>query len=344
MSRAGDLMIVRHGPERGRRLANVDCAFERLAADEPVLSAAIRVHRTGSSAPPSLEGIRAVFFWLADPLRELYPECHREAAAIADEAKRRGLRLANPPDALSNTMKSVQARRWRDAGIDTPAYVPFVGRRGFEAALADAAYPALLESDAAHGQRHMRICRSEAEGRAIPDQKIPYPGALAPFFDVRSEWRKVQPDALWARFHHKKRVHVMGNIVLPWHVLFSESPIVGVESSTLRSYRRRSRAAAWLALRRRPLERECLEAEVAFAACEPECADLMRRAARALDLDFAAIDYATLPDGRPLLWEANPYDPLPGPTRSCLAQQRGLRSRRDSFYRALARFFRGLIA
>jgi hypothetical protein len=92
--------------------------FEALARRSPALAARVRIHETGAPAP-SLDGVAAVVFWLADPLRERFPACFEEAVALAAEARRRGVPIVNPPESLSNTVKSRQARRWREAGFDT---------------------------------------------------------------------------------------------------------------------------------------------------------------------------------------------------------------------------------
>jgi hypothetical protein len=69
----------------------------------------------------------------------------------------------------------------------------------------------------------------------------------------------------------------------------------------------------------------------------------MRRAVRALGFDFAGIDYATLSDGSPILFEANPYLHVPGPDEYLLPKERGFEERFEALCRALADFFARLL-
>lgn len=104
------LLLVRHGPGRGRFVNYANAWIRRAEGRRPGLYRRMVIHETGEK-PPSLEGVGAVVFLLADPLRERYPDCYEEARRIADEAQARGLPLVNAPDALSNTIKTVQASR-----------------------------------------------------------------------------------------------------------------------------------------------------------------------------------------------------------------------------------------
>src|SRR5512146_2158218 len=98
--RSGDgvVLLVRHGPGRGRLDNYGNGWLKRLARTGPDLRRRIRIHETGSGDSPSLDDVAAVVFLLADPVRELYPACYAEASAIAAAATARGIRLVNPPD------------------------------------------------------------------------------------------------------------------------------------------------------------------------------------------------------------------------------------------------------
>jgi hypothetical protein len=187
----GDVLVVRHGPDRGRLHGYLQEVFDAVARRHPDVAARLRFHETGAP-PPDLDGVAAVLFLLADPLRELYPPCYAEARAVADEARSRGIAVANDPDALSNTVKSVQAARWRERGIPTPAHLAFRDQHELEAVLGDVRFPAILRADELHAQEGMRLCRSAEEVVALPPDAIRYPGALAEFVDVRAGygWRR----------------------------------------------------------------------------------------------------------------------------------------------------------
>ena len=337
------VLIVRHGPGRGRLPGYVDPVLARLAELEPELYRALRLHGTGSP-PPDLSNARAVVFWLGDPLRELYPECFAEASAIEAEARKRGLRLVNPPSALSNSIKSAQARLWLDAGVPASPCLPFTSRGELERALEGLAFPVLLKGDRMHSQDHMHFCRSPEAVHGLPDAALPLPGIVTPFVDTRAGYAATRPGTIWARLYHKKRVMIFGDAIQARHVFFSENPIVGLTSS-IGSHGRKSR--------RRYLvrvfgvwgdRRAMLEEDYAFFRSEGETAEVMLGAARALGFGYAAIDYSTFADGRVVLWEANPYPAIPGPSHYVLPRERRFEERFDALCRGYAGFFARLLA
>lgn len=335
------LVIVRHGPGRGRLPGYLAPALKRLAELEPERLAGVRFHETGSGEPPDLSDAAAVFFWLADPLREMYPDCFAEAATIEACARAAGLRLVNPPSSLSNSIKSVQARLWLDACIPTPPCVPVADRGELEEVAARIGFPVLLKSDTLHAQDRMVFCASAAELRAQPDASLPLPGVVSPFVDTRAGWCDVRPGTPWSRAYHKKRLIVFGDVLQARNVFFSDGPIVGLSTSNIWRHRPRggrpSRPGLF-GLRRR--ERAEIAIDLAyFRTGECDAPDVMHRAAQALGLGFAAIDYSVFADGRVCLWEANPYHYVPGPRSYVLPEQRRFQERYDAFCRALGAFF-----
>ncbi len=336
-----EILIVRHGPGRGREVATLEPALERMAGIRPHLLSAIRFHPTGSGAKPALDGVRAVFFWLADPLRERYPDCFEEAQELALRARARGIRLVNPPEALSHTIKSEQARRWAEAGIPTPRHVAFADRAELEAKLAEFDGGGLLKSDLLHSQRGMWVFASGAEARRNLDQrKIVYPGAIAEFVDTRAGFGATQPDSVWSHFYHKKRVLVLGDLVSPRSVLFSAQPIVGLKTCTFRPPTGWRRVGYSL----RGEVQACIRADREWWQAGGEHHDVMRQAAKALGLDVCGIDYASTADGGVVLWEANPFFFLPLRRSYFLPLQRRFEPRYRGFFRDLGDFLEGLLA
>lgn len=335
------LLIVRHGPGRGRLPGYLAPALKRLAELDPAALAGVRFHETGSGAPCDLAGVAAVVFWLADPLREMYPECFAEAAAIEARACDRGLRVVNPPSALSNSIKSVQARLWTAAGIPTPACIPFGSRGELGRAVAQIGFPILLKSDVLHAQERMVFCASPAELEALPDASLPAPGVVSPFVDTRAGWDGVRPGTPWARSYHKKRLIVFGDALQARNVFFSDGPIVGLSTSSIWRYRpREGRPSRPGLFGLRARERAELAIDLAYfrtGACDAP--DVMHRAMEVLGFGFAAIDYSVFADGRVVLWEANPYHYVPGPRSYVLPEQRHFQERYDGFCRALGAFF-----
>jgi hypothetical protein len=301
----------------------------------------VRVHETGTPLP-DISRARAVVFWLADPLRELYPECFAEATAVASIARERGLRIVNPPESLSNTIKSVQAQRWQAAGVPCAAARPFRTPAELVQLLAGTRFPAIVRCDQLHSQHSAFYCASPDDARAVASQRDLFPGVVLSFVDTREGYERLHPDSIWARFYHKQRAMVFGDEVLGNHVYFSADPICGLKRSTFGRYLGRGARWSWLA-RVRPTDRAAIAADDAFWRSPVSHADVVRRATRALGLDMAAIDYSTTADGQIILWEANPYYDLPPAREGALPRERHLEQKISGFYRAIGRYFATLM-
>jgi hypothetical protein len=332
------VVVICHGPGRGRQDRHAQHVIARAMATSPLRHRVV-IHETGSGPRPDLGNVAAVVFWLADPLRELYPDCFAEAMAIAGAARDRGIRIVNAPETLSNTRKSVQSELWRAAGLPCAAATPFRDRTELRALLASPAvtYPVIVRTDLLHGQQATFFCatREDAEAAAQADRVAP--GVVLEFVDTRDGYRLTRPGTIWARFYHKKRAFVFGGEVISNHIFFSEHPLCGLKVSTFARYRGRHWRWSWLAYLR-PAERAALAADYAYWRGPVEHADVMRAAMRALALDFAAIDYSVQADGRPFLWEANPYFDLPDAFLGGMPRERRLTIRIASFDRAIARY------
>jgi hypothetical protein len=281
-----------------------------------------------------------VVFWLADPLRELYPECFAEAMTIATSARARAIRVVNPPEALSNTIKSRQADLWQRAGLPCAPVACFGNPAEIATLLDRARYPVIVRPDLLHGQQSVHFCSTRAAAETAAASMTA--GAVIPFVDTRSGYARTRPGTIWHRLYHKKRAFVLGDEVVPNHVYFSSHPICGLKSSTFARYRRRWRWS-WLAYVR-PLERAALRVDDSFWRGPAEHPALLRRAVQTLGLDFAAVDYSVGADGEPVLWEANPYFDLPDPARGAMPRERHLHHRIGGFDRAIGRFLAGLLA
>ncbi len=321
----GDVLIVRHGPGRGRELAILPLIEAEIAAARPALLPHVRVHETGAPRPP-LAGVGTVLFLLADPLKEFYPQCFAHAAEIAGEAKARGIAVLNPPESLSNSIKSRQAELWRKAGLRCAGARVIRSANDLEPAMAALGLPMILRSDDEHVQKGVRVCKRV---KHVDEAKLTLrtPAVALQLIDVRAKWKEVSPDHVMARYHHKKRSMIYGDTVLNNHVFFSRSPIVGRSSSTFLAdtsgLRRRLRHVGI----GRKRWSETLAADYAYYASPPEARETMLRATAVLGFDVAAIDYSTLPDGDVVLWEANPYAHLPPWQHGVAAEPRRIRER-----------------
>jgi hypothetical protein len=365
---ATHILIVRHGEGRGRIRSYLQDALDDITRRRPELAARLRVVSTGGS-PPDLTQTRAVVFWLADPLREMYPPCYEEAAGIAAEGMARGIRIVNGPDALSNTIKSTQARIWRAAGIRTPEHREFVDRPGFERALGLTRFPAVLRADRYHSQKGMRVLATSHEALTLPKIAIEYPGAIAEFVDVRAGFRDSGSADVWSELYHKKRQFVFGAEVQTGHLFFSTMPLVSSDNCTFKvpghSPGRWTRATSRIT-RRPPLHRvearwkadlrgdrrrrherqlwdQALAEDLQYWESGSEHPDLMIAAMWALGLEFGAIDYSSLADGSLVLWEANPHFSLPPVRGTMFAAERRTRVRFARHYDGIAMFFSSLL-
>jgi len=332
VERRARVLVVRHAPGRGRIPGYLDAAFERIRARSPALHA--RLHfQTPEEPAPALDGVRAAIFFLCDPLREHDPAGFAAAAALAARLRSAGVRVLNTPEALSHGIKSVQARRWRAAGIPTPPVLRFEDRSGLAAQAAQLGWPLLLRADEAHAQRGVRVCRSQVELDAIPGAELALPGAASPLLDVREGFRAHTPHDPRARFFHKKRALVLGDRVRSKHVMFARQPVVGARSSLYRRAAKRPWAA-----RLDPWLRACVRQDLAYWRHGDAHAELLRRAVAALELDFAAVDYSDLGDGGVVLWEANPHPYLPAGPEIMLGRWRRAPERLASYHDAIGDF------
>ena len=302
------VLLVRHGPGRGRFLNYANAWVRHAERWRPEVARRLWVHETGQPEP-ALDGVGAVVFLLADPLRERYPACFAEALRIADAARERGIRLVNPPEALSNTIKTVQASLWQAAGIPCAACIPYRDRPEFEAAVSQVRFPAIVRPDLLHAQQFTFQCDTRDEALAIT-QELRFPGLVLEFIDARQGWDRVAPGSLWERFYHRYRAFVFGDQVLAQALYVSEDPIVATETSTFRRYQGWGMLQSPL-VRLRPWVRRAVAADIAYAAGPAHRPELLTRAVRALGLEFAAIDYALRADGTLVLWEANPHPAMP---------------------------------
>jgi hypothetical protein len=337
------VLLVRHGPGRGRLQRFGNGWLKRLAATRPGLRKRIRIHETGTDAKPSLEGVVAVVFLLADPLRELYPACYAEAAAIAAKAARHGIRCVNPPQALSNTIKSVQSRRWHEAGVPSAPTMTFQSREQLHRIAASASFPVIVRPDLLHAQQRTFVCRSLEEVLALPEHRLAYPGLLVQFIDSRATHRADAPETVYAEYHHRCRTYVFGRHVVPGAIYFSEHPIVGTDTATWARYQGKARFLEPLAGLKRT-DRRIIAADVEFANSPPPQPELMRQAARALGLEFAGLDHIVLADGSTFFWEANPHPYIALLRHTPLPLLRRIPSRTRRIYDAIGDFIADLLA
>ncbi len=345
-SQTSRILIVRHGTGRGpavrlRSLRPAYCQdmFDDINRRWPALAARIDFWQTGEPLP-DLNGVAAVLFLLQDPLAELYPRCFADSMRLAERAKAEGIRLVNDPESLSNTIKTNQARIWRESGLLTPACQGFNSIDELYSIAEAIDAPVILKSDFQHSQTKTLIVEDIHSLKQIPESNIAMPGSLSPLVDTRSGYRALDPDSPYATHYHKKRAMVFGTHVRHNHVFFSTSPVVGCVSSSFGHYRSLN-PIRHLIDGRRCRDHIRYDLDYHNSACQD--ADLLSTAARALGVEFCAIDYSEHADGRIELWEANPHFSLHMWPIEVLARQRKLADRTPRIHETAAAFFRDLL-
>ena len=340
------VLIVRHGKKRGRDRPYMQLFLDHVRRHRPGLFDCLHLHETGG-ALPGLDGVRAVVFWLADPLREWYRSCFEEAVAIAAEARSRGTPMVNPPEALSNTIKSAQAKLWREAGIPTPEIRPFATLKELRTILSDGSYPLLIRPDQGHRRPEaLRLCRTRSEAGRLDLQEIEYPGAVVQLVDVREGFRRADPDSILARYYHKKRALIFGPVVRTDELFFSNNLVVKSGTCTFRVYADHPKWLSRIGVgpRIRAEDRPLIEADIDYWRKGSEHQELFRRAADVLGIQWMALDYADLADGGVVLWEANPYFAVPPLDNMYLIRARMMDRRRLGLYECASDFLQNLLS
>jgi hypothetical protein len=345
------VLVVRHGPGRGRIPRYGEHILDWLRAERPDLARRIRLHETGTG-PIVLDDVRGVFFWLADPLQTKYPDCYGEALAIEEEAERRRLPVMNRPTALAKYGKGLQARRFDAAGVPSPPAIPVENLHDLGGCADRWGLPLLVRGGQSFSQEGTIVLRSNRDLRCLKPGRLPAQPIVTPLVDVRGPRAGSEARDLWSRYYHRKRVLLIGDICVPYSLFFARTPVVSQETSVyadFQSWRRRLRAlgrlrkpALAVAARRLGM-RPALELESEFAETPLEQEDVFRRAGAALNLEFLAFDFASMPDGEILIWEANPYPYLPAASDSLLRGWRNREARARAAYQAFACCFEGLL-
>jgi hypothetical protein len=327
-----NILFITHGAGRGRSVPTGEVFLKRLAATSAPLLSDIRVHHTGAGTA-DLTGVELVVFWLGDPLMQKYPACYVDAMTIAADAADRGIRVLNHPDALSHTTKSIQARIWAETGVPSAAAASAGSLEEMAEAIERIGFPCIVRSDQEHAQRHVATLFQPEDMQTLNSEGL-LPAVVLQLYDVREEYREAGSDTsdLFARFHHKARAFVFGDQVLASHLFFSPERIVGLSNSLFQreasSMRRLARQFGY----HRHLLQQLIDADKAYFSSPMQEASELVRAVRALGLDFAAVDYSLRPDGRIVVWEANPYFWLPDGKASVLSRQRNAVARVDQTF------------
>jgi glutathione synthase/RimK-type ligase-like ATP-grasp enzyme len=328
------VLIVRHGKGRGRHRRYMREALDALRRRRPDVFRYLVFHATGEPAPP-LDSFGSIVFWLADPLREFYPSCYDQAVHLANEARARGLRLINPPEVLSNSIKSIQAGLWKAAGIPTPPVERFDDPSALKSAITRFDFPVLIRGDEQHAQKGAFVFETPDALLEAHSKSLHWPCAVSPLVDVRKGYEgSDRPE--FARLFHKKRLIVADGSIRTKHIFFAPNPVVSAATCTFAQH------GWWTQMGLRssisPLERRCIENDLTYWRQREEHRELMIQACNVLGFDVAAIDYSVRDNDAPILWEANHYFQLPKLREMMLPLQRNATERVMSYYETIGDF------
>jgi hypothetical protein len=207
--------------------------------------------------------------------------CGEALTAARDVVARSGAPVINPPDRVAATGREAIARRLAaHPDIRAPA-VRRLARA--DIAAADLTFPHLLRTPGFHtGQHFQRVERredlAEGLGRLPGDELL----AIEPL-DARGA------DGLYRKY----RAMLIGGVAFPVHLAVSEHWKVHYFSAAMaENAAHRAEEAAFLA--------------GMDAVIGPRAASALAAIGSALGLEYAGVDFAVAPDGRLILFEANP--------------------------------------
>lgn len=222
--------------------------------------------------------------WFQDPAVEwMTPTTYARALELEAECKARGIAIINALARTTNCIRSVASARLAAAGIRTPRVVPIADVQQFRSDSDGLDFPFIVRDDSGHGRAVVLV-----EQRSDLD-KIQFDRMRRP---IAVEWVDVSAaDGLF----RKCRFVVAGRVGVRRHLIVSRNWEV-------RAAKRVASAAT------RVEELDYLEAP----AAEHE---LLERARRCLELDWAAFDYSFDAQGEPIIWETNSYPDLSFPPR-----------------------------
>lgn len=214
--------------------------------------------------------------WLQDPVQAWSRETYEHELRIAAACDRMGIPILNRVERLTNAGKHRAAEIMRSVGLNVPASALITDADEFRRTLMGLRPPLLVREDWAHWGPMARAETAD-EARSIDLSRYTRPVAKE-IIDARDP-----RDGLYRKY----RFLVAGRVGVPQHLQVSESWITRGEG--------------------RVISRRTRDEELAYINSSDPLAPQFHEAARAMGLDFVAFDYGRAADGRPIVWEANPF-------------------------------------
>lgn len=274
------LLIVRHRKYQRRFF---DVILKWVAANLPQLAPLFDVRelpvRIRDWSPYALH-----VPWLQDPVQEWSLDAYEQAKDLAAQCNARSIPVLNRVDCLLNATKSRGAALMRSAGVATPRMATIGDPREFERSLLGLTLPLFIREDWGHSRNIFRV-DAPADLPHIPWPTFQRPVAVE-IVDVRGP-RDGQ--------YRKYRYVAAGDLGIAHHVQTSAEWITRGEN--------------------RVITPETRDEELRYITQPDPNHELFQQARRALELDLVAFDYGYAPNGRLIVWEANPFPTIVFGTR-----------------------------
>jgi hypothetical protein len=216
--------------------------------------------------------------WLQDPVQQWGPRTYELANRLAAECDLHGVPVVNRVDRLLNAAKSNGARRIAEAGLRTPRMALIGDQDEFRETRLGIPLPLFVREDWGHWGPMLRA-DTEAEVRNLPLHGFARPVAVE-LIDVRDP-----ADGLYRKY----RYVVAGEVGVPQTLHVSREWAVRGD------------------IEHAVFNESILDEELSYIGSPVPDHDKFVAAREALGLDFVAFDYSLDSDGRPVVWEANPY-------------------------------------
>lgn len=233
---------------------------------------------------------KAIAFYYHDPLADLYPNVYAYAKRLAIFCQEHGIQLIQTPQALSNTIKSVQLNLLKQAGIRVADAVSLKESNAL-AYFFEKEIPFYIRFDVGH----------DSQGQFMQ----------GPFFN-RKEF-----ELTFNESNFKPNKHLKELVAIAWvdtrctDGLYRKYRAYATPYSAIKGFVTQSES--WYIHGNNAHQSEAAMAkqhEFIQTPLSPQETALLINVAKVLQLDFCAIDYAYLPNGSVVVWEANPHPAL----------------------------------
>lgn len=214
--------------------------------------------------------------WLQDPVEQWCKRTYDQALRLTRECDLKNVPVVNRPERLARAGKFSGAQLMGGVGVRTPRVARIDDAEKFRKDFLGFSFPFFVREDCGHGGKMVRA-DTPAEARAISLHRFAEPVVIE-LIDL--------PDARDG-FYRKYRYVMAGDWGVPHHLQVSTHWITRGEKRVINETTRAQELAY--------VESPCLHH------------DAFQRARQALGLDFLAFDYSLDSEGKPVVWEANPY-------------------------------------